>query len=77
MKYANVQINWNTTFQVPVSELSKFLEALDKYPLVKTEYDSEAGEYYEFIAPEKIEGVQLTSKPAEKFKRVTKQAETV
>lgn len=76
MKYANVQLNWNTTFQVPVSELSKFLEILDKYPLVKSEMDPVTSEYYEYLYTESTPQVQLVSRSADLMKRVQPQTET-
>ena len=76
MKYANVQLNWNTTFQVPVSDLSKFLEMLQKYPLVKSDYDDQAKEHYDHLDNSQSPHVQLVNKPAESAKRVQPQTET-
>ena len=76
MKYANVQLNWNTTFQVPVSDLSKFLEMLDKYPLVKSDYDDVRKEHYDYLCKEDTPHISLVSKTAEDCKRVNDQVET-
>lgn len=76
MKYANVQLNWNTTFQVPVSDLSKFLEMLQKYPLVKSDYDDQSKEYYDYLDNSQSPHVALVDKPAESTKRVQPQTET-
>jgi hypothetical protein len=76
MKYANVQLNWNTTFQVPVSDLSKFLEMMQKYPLVKNDYDDQAKEYYDYLDSDKTPSILLVDKPAEQSKRVQPQTET-
>lgn len=43
--YAFIQLNWNTTLQVPVAEMSKVIETLTKYPLVDSEY-ADGGRYY-------------------------------
>ena len=76
MKYANVQLNWNTTFQVPVSDLSKFLEMMQKYPLVRNDYDDQSKEYYDYLDSNKTPSILLVDKPAEQCKRVQPQTET-
>ena len=40
MKYANVRLAWDVTLHVPVSDLSKVLDMLNKYPFVKDEYEN-------------------------------------
>lgn len=75
MKYANVQLNWNTTFQVPVPDLSKFLEILSKYPLINSDCDKD-GVYYDYLANVQAPHVSLVDKPAEQCKRVQPQTET-
>lgn len=76
MRYANVQLNWNTTFQVPVSDLSKFLETINKYPLVKSEYDEKQKKYYCYCVDEKNAHIELTNERADAEKRVKQQEET-
>ena len=39
MKYANVRLSWDVTIQVPVADLSKVLDLLNKYPFIKEEYE--------------------------------------
>lgn len=74
MKYAIVQVNWNTSFHVPVGELSKFLELFAKYPLVRTAYDGE--EYYVHKTKEgRQPSIELTDLEPEACERVKKQEE--
>lgn len=50
--YAFIQLSYNTTLQVPVSEMSKVIETLTKYPLVECEY-AEGGRYY-YLKSERV-----------------------
>lgn len=77
MKYALIKLSWDHILHVPVADLSKVLELLSKYPLVREDYDSEAGKYYTYLAKINTPSIELTDALPEADKRVTKQAETV
>ncbi|CAB5220470.1 hypothetical protein UFOVP236_68 [uncultured Caudovirales phage] len=69
MKYANIQLSWDITIQVPIKDLSSVLELLNKYPLVRQAYDDNETYYHEI---NKEYRVDLTNKEPEKLKRSEK-----
>lgn len=66
MKYANVRLAWDVTLHVPVSDLSKVLDMLNKYPFVKDEYEN--NEHYLVLAKKDIR-VDLNDLEPESCKR--------
>lgn len=76
MKYANVQLNWNTTFQVPVADLSKFLETLGKHPRIKQKYDDVKKEYYDVFETSETPRVDLVNNQAESCERAVLDEQT-
>jgi uncharacterized protein (DUF1697 family) len=69
MKFANVRLSWDVTIQVPVSDLSKVLDMLNKYPFLKDEYDN--NDHYYVVANKDVR-VDLTDKEPESCKRADK-----
>jgi len=49
---------------------------MQKYPLVKNDYDDQAKEYYDYLDSDKTPSILLVDKPAEQSKRVQPQTET-
>ena len=69
MKFANVRLAWDVTIEVPIAELSKVLDMLNKYPFIKDEYDDN-DQYY--VVTKKDVRVDLTDKEPEACKRADK-----
>jgi hypothetical protein len=66
MKFANIRLSWDVTIQVPIAELSKVLDILNKYPFIKDEY-MDNDHYY--VLTKKDVRVDLTDQEPEPFKR--------
>lgn len=69
MKYANIVLAWDVTFQVPIKDLSSVLELLNKYPLVRHAYDGNDSYFYEVAKDFRVD---LTNEEPEKSKRPEK-----
>ena len=69
MKFANVRLSWDVTIQVPIAELSKVLDILNKYPFIKDEYED--NDHYYTIAKKDVR-VDLTDQEPEACKRADK-----
>ena len=66
MKFANVRLSWDVTIQVPIAELSKVLDMLNKYPFIKDEYQND--DHY-YVVTKKDVRVDLTDQEPEACKR--------
>ncbi len=66
MKFANVRLAWDVTIQVPIAELSKVLDMLNKYPFIKDEYQND--DHY-YVVTKKDVRVDLTDQEPEACKR--------
>lgn len=63
-----VQFSWDTSFEVPPKDLSKFLEMISQFPVVTKDWDGSEPYYYR--KEKTLPIVDLVDKPAEMFKRV-------
>jgi hypothetical protein len=65
--YAMISISWDSTFEVPVAEMGKFVEMVNKYPRVSRDWDGK--DPYFYIIEQRIPTVELSDKRAEMYKR--------
>lgn len=65
--YAMISIGWDSTFEVPVAEMGKFVEMINKYPRVNRDWDGK-GSYFH-ITDQRIPTIELSDKRAEMSKR--------
>ena len=71
--YAMISIGWDSTFEVPVAEMGKFVEMINKYRRVTRDWDDKGGYFY--VADQRIPTIELSDKVAEQSKREKKAEE--